>query len=760
MVISHGYGRVARHTQGVRRGGAGHGFLSHWHFRPQLEALEERCLLSGNFRSITGYGNNSSNPYWGEAGNDLLRVAPAAYADGISKPAGANRPSARIVSNQIDRELQSQPNINNRYLSDFVYLWGQFIDHDLSLTEDAILPNGKPAAPLNIKVPRGDPVFDPQGTDQQFITFNRSTWDSSSGTGQNNPLQQPNEVTAFLDGSQIYGSDPTRAAALRTFQGGRLKTSDGNLLPFNTDGLANENFGPFPDDQLFLAGDIRANENLELTAMQTLFVREHNYWADQIHTAHPNLSDETIYQLARQIVGAELEVITYNEFLPALLGPDAMPAYTGYAPTVNPGISNEFSTAAFRFGHPMVDSQIDCLNNDGTSIPEGPVPLGEATFNPSLLDPSLPNHEGDIDPILKGDASANSQAISTQVVNALRNTLFGPPGSPGTDLAAVDIQRGRDHGLPDYNTTRVAYGLAPVTSFAEITSNVDLQNRLQAIYGNVDNIDLIVGCLAEDHLPGASVGPLTEAIIVNQFTRLRAGDRYWYQNNIFTPDQLAALENTTLADILRRNTSLTNLQDNVFFFQVTISGHVFNDPNGDAHWQADDEGLAGWTVELENAQGQVIATTTTDADGAYAFDNYNGLNLGTYFVQEVPPADWMQVTPDPGAIAITRGMTVDQVDFGNIQVPPAVSGVIPAGPLLYLAAQGTDTFPVNSGLSGTPATAFLSDSQGQGSPAQASAQVSLDSPIVEGGAAATANLAGDAFFAQSGSLDTATSLFA
>lgn len=92
-----------------------------------------------------------------------------------------------------------------------------------------------------------------------------------------NPRQQVTEISGFLDASMVYGSDTNRANALRSFTGGKLKTSGNNLLPLNTAGLANANdAGIFPDNQLFLAGDIRANENIELIAIQTLFMREHN----------------------------------------------------------------------------------------------------------------------------------------------------------------------------------------------------------------------------------------------------------------------------------------------------------------------------------------------------------------------------------------------------------------------------------------------------------------------------------------------------
>jgi hypothetical protein len=133
------------------------------------------------------------------------------------------------------------------------------------------------------------------------------------------------------------------------------------------------------------------------------------------------------------------------------------------------------------------------------------------------------------------------------------------------DLASLNIQRGRDHGLADYNTTRAAYGLPRVTSFAQITSDTALQTELQSLYGTVNNIDLWVGVLAENHLPGGSLGPLGTRILVDQFTRLRDGDRFWYERQ-FTGDQFKAVRNTHLSDVIRRNTGLTNLQANAFYY--------------------------------------------------------------------------------------------------------------------------------------------------------------------------------------------------
>jgi hypothetical protein len=377
-----------------------------------------------------------------------------------------------------------------------------------------------------------------------------------------NPHQHANQVSAYLDGSVIYGSDATRAAALGTFSGGLLRTSEGNLMPLNTTGLANANDAHiFPDNQMFLSGDVRANENVELSAIHILFLREHNQIATAIAAANPAMSDEQIFQNARRIVVGELQVITYREFLPALLGPKALRPYDGYKPDVNPGIATEFSTAAYRIGHTLINDDVELLDNDGNEIEEA-LELAEAFFNPSVL------HAVGPDPLLKYLATDKAQEVDTQLVGGLRNFLFGPPGAGGFDLASLNIQRGRDHGLSDYNTTRAAYGLSKVKSFAEITSDTALQAKLLSLYGSVDSIDLWVGGLVENHLPGSSVGATFQRILVDQFERLRDGDRFWYAR-VFYGQQLAALEATRLSDIIRRNTSLTKIQDNVFFYDDT-----------------------------------------------------------------------------------------------------------------------------------------------------------------------------------------------
>lgn len=505
---------------------------------------------------FNGVGNNLKNKEWGSVKTGFLRLAPTAYADGLNSMSGGTRPSARSVSNAIDAQTSSIP--NNRNLTDMVYVFGQFLDHDITRTI-ATTGDSQP-----IKVPTGDAQFDPTASGTATIPFTRSTFVSNTGTASTGPRQQNNWVTSFIDGSQVYGSDSDRARALRTLTGGQLKTSAGNMLPFNTDGLANDNDAhQVADTSLFLAGDVRANENPGIISMQTLFVREHNRLATEIAAANPRLGDEAIYQKTRRIVIAELQWVVYNEYLPALLGSNAMPSYVGYDANVNPGISNEFSTAAYRFGHSMLDSEIGRLNNDGTGVNGGALELATSFFNPTVFDVSLPQQAGDIDPFLKADSIGVAQEIDVHVDDAVRNFLFGPPGAGGLDLAALNIQRGRDHGLSDFNSMRVAFGLPRVTSFAQITTDAALAASLQSTYGSVDNIDAWVGGLAETHIAGGSLGPLFTQIIADQFIRLRSGDRLYFENAL-NPADVARVKSSSLSSIIQANTSLTTLQPNVF----------------------------------------------------------------------------------------------------------------------------------------------------------------------------------------------------
>ncbi|QDT12523.1 peroxidase family protein [Planctomycetes bacterium K23_9] len=545
-------------------------------------------------RSIDGTGNNLENPQVGAADTELLRVAENDYADGISEPAGEDRPSAREISNTLSA-ADPDATTSERNLSSFVFAWGQFLDHDIDLSLEP--ENADDAESFDIEVPEGDPLFDPFNTGEETIHLTRSAIADGTGTSTDNPAEQVNSITAWVDGSQVYGSDLETSDSLREFVGGRLLVSDDGLLPTDDDGG-------------ILAGDIRAAENVVLTSMHALFVREHNQLADGISAANPELTDEEIFQEARATVIAEMQSITYNEYLPALLGEDALSEYNGYDSSIDPSIANEFSTAAFRFGHSTLNDEFRLVGNDGEEVAEA-ISLASAFFTPQLLE------ETGIDSFLKYASSTQSQEIDLEVVDSLRNFLFGAPGSGGLDLVSLNIQRGRDHGLADYNTTREAYGLDPVESFADITSDLDVQANLESLYGDVNNVDLWVGLMAEDHTNNGSLGETATTIIADQFERLRDGDRFYYENTM-SDGEIRDIESTSLADIIERNTELDSLQSNVFFFAPEITGTVIAESA--TQLESADQ-LTG------NAQGEL--TSELDRDGGQPTTGPdNGLDLG------------------------------------------------------------------------------------------------------------------------------------
>ncbi len=399
---------------------------------------------------------------------------------------------------------------------------------------------------IDIVVPTGDPDL-PDGS---VISLTRAVIDPATGTDPQHPATAVNSITGWLDASMIYGSDAATAASLRLADG-HMKTSAGGNLPIV--------------DGMFAAGDVRAAENPSLTALQTLFVREHNHQVDLLHEEHPHWSGDQLYEQARAIVGAEIAHITYAEFLPHLIGPDAIAPYHGYDPTVDPRITEEFAGAAYRFGHSIVSPDTFKLDNQGALL-GSEQDLKDSFFEP----PATFSANSGADGILRHLASDESSQLDVHIVDDLRNFLSDPPDA--MDLAAINIQRAHDLGLGTLNQTRVALGLTPYADFDQITSDPATAVSLKTAYGSVDAVDLWTGGLAEDHASGAFVGQTFQTIIAQQFAALRDGDRFWFENQGFDPKTLNTIEHTTLADIIERNTDTGYIQSDVFTFYDRHSG--------------------------------------------------------------------------------------------------------------------------------------------------------------------------------------------
>ena len=598
-------------------------------------------------RTLDGSRNNLDHSAWGMAGVQYRRLAPANYADGRARPV---TPAAadRYVSNRVFND-SSQNLFSENGVSQWGFAWGQFMDHTFGLRATA----GGESQPLPFNTRDRLEDFD---NDLGVIDFARTP--AAPGTGVTNPRQQINTIDSYIDGSSVYGNSADRLEWLRdgpvdgrmSNNSARLMLPDG-LLP-RRDARDDPAAAPPTDligrlqatpDDAVVAGDVRANENIGLQATHLLFALEHN----RIVEALPHfVPEEEKFNIARRVVGAEQQFITYTEFLPAL-GLTLNP-YRGYNRNVDATLTNEFAALGYR-AHSMIHGELEpagevadytaeeleSIESRGVEIEivgdevEFVVPLNVAFGNPDLM------ADIGIGPIMRGLGAEAQYKNDEQIDNQLRSVLFQVPGVPDPncldgpplpdcfsgvlDLGAIDIARGRDHGLPRYNDLRRAYGLPTKGSFTAITGEatesfprdpeidrskpiddpdildfVELRDRngnviplgteeadsdavvgirrttvaarLKAIFGSVANLDGFTGMLAEAHVPRTEFGELQGAIWRREFESLRDGDRFFYLNDPALPLIRAGFGidyRRTLAQIIRDNTD-AQVADNVF----------------------------------------------------------------------------------------------------------------------------------------------------------------------------------------------------
>lgn len=526
-------------------------------------------------RHVDGTGNNVDHAEWGTAGATLERLSFADYADGIGEP--QDRGDARAISNTIMAQDGDIP--NSFGVSDIFTYFGQFIDHDIDLTHT------NSAEQVSTTIAAGDPIF-AEGSE---LSIDRSQ--VVDGTGVTTPREQANAITSFVDASNIYGSSDEVHGLLRADGGtsAYLMTSEGDYAPTlgqmrveNPDATITdaELLAGQATDDFYVGGDVRINENIALTSMHTIWIREHNFQVDRLKELHPLSSDDQIFEAAKTIVEAEYQNIVFNEYLPLLLGADNIPDYVaedrslneGYDGDVNPNIFTEFSTAAFRLGHSQLSSTFHRTNEDGSVAAEGNIGLFQAFFNPTELQAG-----GGVDPLIRGLISNLGQEIDVHVVDDIRNLLFGPPGV-GSDLAVLNILRGREHGLPSINDVREAMGLEKFADFTEMTGNAEMAAKFAQVYTSVDDVDLWVGGLSEVKVEGSQLGSTFHEIVLEQFMRLRDGDRDYFEDRMQdNPELLAQVKAISLSDIIQRTTDIDHVQDDVFIAHERIGGTDAND---------------------------------------------------------------------------------------------------------------------------------------------------------------------------------------
>ncbi|KAJ8260751.1 hypothetical protein COCON_G00164740 [Conger conger] len=552
------------------------------------------------YRTATSVCNNLRNPRLGASNTPFARWLPADYEDGIAQPRGWDGrhyngfllPLVREVSNNILRIKRDEDVENDQVFSHLVTIFGQWNDHDLTFT---------PTSPSQSLLPHPDPEGGPPlGLNSKAcIPFFRSAPACGTGYtgvlfGAKNVREQINSLTAFLDAGQVYGSDNALARDLRNLTNdmGLLRinqkfTDHGReLLPFSAmevntcatrQKITNSTVEEVP---CFIAGDGRVDENIGLTSLHTLFLREHNRLAHALRQLNPHWSSETLYQEARKIMGGYHQVLVFRDYLRHIVGPDEvegrLATYPGYDEHVDPSISNVFATAAYRFAHLAIQPFMFRLDENYNEHPEFPsVPLYEAFFTPWRV-----LFEGGVDPLIRGlvgrPAKLNTQ--DQMMVEALRDRLFQFTSHLALDLGALNMQRGRDHGIPGYNQWRRLCGLSEpqsVEQLALVLNNTDLAGRLLALYGTPANIDVWLGGLAEPFVPGGRVGPLFACLIAKQFQDIRKGDRLWWENEgVFTSRQRASLASVSLARIICDNTGITDVPRDPFLYRSRGRGYA------------------------------------------------------------------------------------------------------------------------------------------------------------------------------------------
>lgn len=444
--------------------------------------------------------------------------APAPYGTPYNgEPDATSSTNPRQISNAVFDQTTSSPSP----LSAMWWLMGQFVDHEITGSDESDVE-------LHINI-AGDPTFGsvPHLTSKRVNVL----------IDEEQCRLPINRHTPFIDASNVYSYDIQKLPLLRFEEGGLLKTSEGNMLPFKD----------LENPTAFSCGDERCMEHAGLTAMHTIWMREHNHWAKVISSAKRSWSNDQVYWKARQVVIAEMQKVIYEEWLPALLG--SMTYLLGtpeYDPELTPDIHTEFAVAAFRTGHSMVNNHIE--------TDAGPISLIQL-FTQSMAMHSPISTLGEL---LKGFSTTPAEVMDAKVVSGLRNFLFG---SLGLDLVTMNIVRGREVGIARYGEIlRCIMGrTGPETS---------------------SNLDALHGMLQEDLVEGSNTGATAGTIVAQQFKRLRDSDPNFYlwesQKEAIGSILYNQIERVTMKDILVRNTNLKHgdLNENVFlvyFFVVCSS---------------------------------------------------------------------------------------------------------------------------------------------------------------------------------------------
>ncbi|KAF7490083.1 Chorion peroxidase [Sarcoptes scabiei] len=526
------------------------------HRRGKRQTCKPPIFCNRNkFRTADGSCNNLNNPRWGKSFECVIRLLDPAYSDGISRPrlarSGNVLPNARVLSGSIHQQEDAQGNFTHMLMQ-----FGQFLDHDISLSPVNRLNRGginccpRPTHPecFPIEVFPDDPIFGREN--KRCLNFVRSTSCLSCRFG---PRMQLNKLTSFIDASNIYGNNQEETRNLRLFNGGLLAFDtdrrDNMILPQSNDINNDQCSEPIRNRICFRAGDnTRVNQHPGLLVLHTIWLRQHNRIASLLAEMNPQWNDERLFQETRRIIGAQMQMINAMSFYKLNVQQNG---FSSYNQQVNPAIISEFSSAAFRFGHSLVNGRFTMIGADSQ---RSSFMLKDNFFSPNRL------RDGQLDQILRGLVGRNAQRFDPFCHSDLRNHLYKSRNElTGSDLPAMNIQRGRDHGLPGYTQYLELCFEDKITEFEQLDQYMPQSQRIrfQQHYETVEDIDLFSGGISELPLTDGIVGPTFACIIGVQFNHLKFGDRFYFehgqQDGSFSPEQLRSIRQTLFSKIICEN---------------------------------------------------------------------------------------------------------------------------------------------------------------------------------------------------------------
>ncbi|XP_025194619.1 peroxidase-like [Melanaphis sacchari] len=552
-------------------------------------APKVKCDPTAKYRNINGSCNNLEIPTRGAAETPFYRLLNANFSDGFYKfrlqTNGSVLPSTRVINIQMFLNREIYHNDENNVL---LLPFGQLLAHDISglfldipkkendeIIDGCVDENARKTftqCEMVVENPPDDPVYSKHNISCMGLFRSLTSRNYSCPLF---PTTFMNNDTHFIDASEVYGSDESYSRHLRMMEGGRLNFSTSENGQMFCPYLFSTHLALTvheKNDTVYDTGDPdNGNQNLGITAMQTLFLRYHNYIAFKLSALNPYWSDEILYQESRRIVIATIQRITYKDFLPIIIGEDFQEIYglneeNIYNPSINPSTSQEFSSAAIRILHSLIPVQFNFMNKDY-----------KTEFSVNITDwmrqSNLIPIKNNFDKLLKGFLETPGRIIQPSYNYFISNYMlakFKEPPYTGRDLLAIDIVRGRDVGLQPYNYVRHFCGLPLANDFEDLVDLIHIKDimKLKELYNSVNDIDLMVGILLEKHSLGAIVGPTAQCIIADGFYRYKAGDRFFYdvqgQPGSFNKNQLNVIQKITLGHVICATTNVDHVQSDIF----------------------------------------------------------------------------------------------------------------------------------------------------------------------------------------------------